>query len=149
MSKLEGTDTCLLSLILKATPCRNCATVFLPEMRSLHRFCSHFCNSMLLVDSLCWLGANGVLLYNVVTVGCSRWNHCMQVHILGCALPTKVTNLLFHLSQTLLVLGSLSTVAGGTLHIDGGNIGGTRRIVSHTCNFFNNQVCFDICCLFS
>jgi hypothetical protein len=51
----------------------------------------------------------------------------MQVHILGCALPTKVKNLLFHPSQTLLVLGSLSTVAECTLHIDGGNIGGTRR----------------------
>ena len=39
-------------------------------------------------------------------------------------------NLLFHPSQTLLVLGSLSTVAECTLHIDGGNIDGTQRIVS-------------------
>ena len=64
------------SLILKATPCRNCATVFLPEKRSLHWFCSRFCNSTCFWLIL-FVGCVPMVFccITVVTVACSRWNH--------------------------------------------------------------------------
>ena len=61
------------SLILKATPCRNCATVFLPEMRSLHWFCSRFCNitCFWLILFVGWVPM-AFCCITVVTVACSR-----------------------------------------------------------------------------
>jgi hypothetical protein len=69
-----------------------------------------FCNMLdgLAFLSIANLPEGGVLLYNC----CHCW--CVLVE----TIPTKVKNLLFHPSPTLLVLGSLSTVAECTLHID-------------------------------
>jgi hypothetical protein len=51
----------------------NCATVFLPEMRSLHWFCSRFCNSTCfwLILFVGWVPM-AFCCITVVTVACSR-----------------------------------------------------------------------------
>lgn len=125
---------CLLKRILQAMPCRNSGTVFLPDTRSWHRFWILFWRSTNFCDTLLagWVPTLSCCTI-VVTVDCSRWNHLMTVQILGCEDPTSVWNLLFHPSQTLLVLGLPSIVALWTLQTEGWNIGGTRRIVSCAC----------------
>ena len=129
-----GAVVCLLKPILQAMPCRNSGTVFLPDTRSWHIFWILFKRSTNFCDTLLagWVPTLSCCTI-VVTVDCSRWNHLMAVQILGCEYPTSVWNLLFHPSQTLLVLGLPSIVALWTLQTEGWNIGGTRRIVSCGC----------------